>query len=162
GSRWNAALDAMEQNRQSVLGGMMNGFNTPSKLFKVIEGQLYEEERAFIEGLRALRAPMRYGTIAKMLQVLQTFDKLLRDNYKDLLYKLASINSLQETETGRLLSTVAETSKAIFKREADAIPAFTTAVGKLKAFIGDLSRDDGISLVRSAEAEVWNSIDRTL
>ncbi len=161
-SRWNAAIDSMDQLRQTILGKMLEGFQKPSDAFKELQGRVYEEERVFIEGLRKIEAPKRFGEIAKLSKTLTEFGNLLRGNYKDLLEKLSSINELQETQTSQLLNTLADTSKQHGQRDAETGAALFTAAAKLDKLADGIGKSDGVALARAAELEIWNGIDASI
>lgn len=160
--RWKNALEAMEQNRQNVLGKLLSGFSKPSEAFKNLQGRIYEEERAFIEGLRGLEAPRRFGELAKLAKQLDEFSVLLRNNYKDLLDKLKSIGELQQAQVTELLVLLADTSKLHGKRDADAGGDIYSAASNLSRVAAEARIGDELAPKRELEDKVWRSIDAAL
>ncbi len=159
-SRWKGAIDAMEQNRSAILGKLLDGFPRPSKMFQHIQGQLAEEQRQFIDAIRGLDAPRRFGALPSMLAVLEDFGQLLRANYRDMLIAMRSVHDRQQASVDQIASRLDGASRQYAQREASVRAELSGAASKLRELVGKASTD--LSAVRGGAAEAWSRLDASL
>jgi hypothetical protein len=161
-SRWTSTVDSMEQNRQQNLGKLHEGLKDPSQTFLSLVSQICEEERVFIEALRGLEAPQRYGLVVRALRQLRYFNNYLRNNYKDLVNAIRPLQEMQRAATSFLEQLLEGASRLHATREAAARTALSTAASNLRALASKAGGSGGPSLATSGADEASRQIDATL